>query len=117
MPTGDEIRQALRNLRPPPTRHIQIENIPRLYRKEMPGREEFEKFYEHFSTCPACKVRNHESYLEDFYFSDDPEKLKIKEQMLNLFEQLENYLDNITLGIPCCSCFELMFQNNKNYTY
>ena len=113
MPTNDEIRQALRNLRPPPTGHMQIENIPRLYRKEMPGREEFEKFYEHFSTCPVCKIRNHESYLEDFYFSDVIEKVKIKQQLLNLLSQLENYLDNISVGIPCCSCYELMFQTKN----
>lgn len=110
MPSGDEIREALRNLRPPPTHNssTQLVNIPRFYR------EEFKKFYQHFSTCPVCKIRNHENYLVDFYFSDDLEKIKIKQQMLDLLRQLENFKENIILGIPCCSCFERLFNTKNN---
>jgi len=108
MPSGDEIREALRNLRPPPTSPNYLTRIPRFYL------EEFKKFYQHFSTCPVCKIRNHENYLVDFYFSDDLDKIKIKHQMLDLLRQLENFKGKISLGIPCCSCFELMFNLKSN---
>jgi len=73
-----------------------------------------DKFIEHFDTCPICKCSNHLNYLEEFYFTADPQKVKMKQQLLNLLVNLDEEDKNLTVGIPCCSCFKEIFEEPGN---
>ncbi len=74
---------------------------------------EFKKFLQYFSICPICKKKNHYDALKKFYYSRDPSLMKLKEILLDLIEESENfndfYYNEINIGIPCCKCFELYF--------
>lgn len=76
-------------------------------------RARFEGFLSFFSNCPACGRANHKNYLRDFYFSSEPEKLALKEQLEHLMEEFQDdtviFLNKINLGIPCCDCFKTIF--------
>ncbi|TFF96165.1 MAG: GTP-binding protein [Promethearchaeota archaeon] len=88
--------------------------------KRNPSPEEkkvLEKFLELFKYCPVCHQANHEKYLKDFFFSNDPVKRRIKAYVLDLIEMSEDkwerrmFYNNITIGIPCCNCFNKFFKN------
>jgi len=72
-----------------------------------------DKFMEHFAFCPMCKTENHVTYLKKFYFSKKRKDIELKNQLLKLlvlsecFDEL--YYNKITLGIPCCDCFQSFF--------
>ncbi|MHA1281967.1 MAG: Rab family GTPase [Promethearchaeota archaeon] len=80
-------------------------------------KEKAKKFISFFSTCPICREENHESYLINFYFSKDPEDCKLKEKLLrfvNDSEIISNICKSeIKIGIPCCKCYELFFNDDK----
>lgn len=69
-----------------------------------------DKFIEHFETCPICKCSNHLNYLEEFYFTADPKKVIMKQQLLNLLVNLDEEDEKLTLGIPCCNCYKEIFE-------
>ncbi|MHA1334137.1 MAG: hypothetical protein ACTSPW_00130 [Promethearchaeota archaeon] len=70
-------------------------------------------FITFFSQCPVCHKKNHISYLKEFYFSEDPQKIRLKEKLLRLMENYEEfpylYKSEIVIGIPCCNCFKNFF--------
>ncbi len=71
------------------------------------------KFFDFFSTCPVCQGKNHKSHLHEFYFSANPNLKQLKERLVALIEESENfeevYVNKIKIGIPCCSCFDKFF--------
>lgn len=111
---SEDIANGLRNLRPPP----QSPPEPtRVYPGELPGTYYndpiLEKFLNVFATCPVCNSQNHQSYLEDFYFSTDLEKVKMREQLLEMLEH-DDSIENVKIGIPCCNCFDNIFGSRKS---
>jgi GTPase SAR1 family protein len=79
-------------------------------------RKELSEFLNFFKYCPICNSRNHSSYLKRFYFSKDKNKIKIKNQLLELIcgsRDFNNKNYNITLGIPCCECFQKYCKTSK----
>ncbi|MHA1293338.1 MAG: hypothetical protein ACTSQJ_11805 [Promethearchaeota archaeon] len=76
-------------------------------------KEKFHKFIDFFSICPICKSQNHKKYLYRFFFSADPNKKLLKKRLLRLIEEMEDfneiYYNNISLGIPCCNCYKIIF--------
>ncbi|MHA1688209.1 MAG: hypothetical protein ACTSUN_02560 [Promethearchaeota archaeon] len=74
------------------------------------------QFLEQFALCPICKKKNHLSYLNRFYFSKVPSVVRLRNSVLNLLEKFSNnnsqtFPKEITLGIPCCRCYEKIFTN------
>jgi len=76
-------------------------------------KEIWKKFLRFYSTCPICGKHNHENYLESFFLSSSPVKLKIKKFLIDYMEykeELDEYFSaNLKIGIPCCSCFNKYF--------
>ncbi len=72
----------------------------------------FKEFVDHFGMCPICKKENHIYNLKSFFYSKDPESLLLKSKLIKLYEKdLEySYSRNISLGIPCCSCYKKYFE-------
>lgn len=74
--------------------------------------QELLEFLKFFRNCPICFRENDTFYLESLYFSDKPEIVEIKKRLLSLMKKFK-YIDyksnKITLGIPCCECFETVF--------
>jgi len=72
-------------------------------------------FLKFFSKCPICRNKNHEDYLRKFYYSTSSESIKLKERLIVLMNNSEEfdkiYLNKIRLGIPCCGCFKEFFSN------
>ncbi len=81
-------------------------------------KEIFDKFLEYFSTCPMCKEKNHVHYLKRFYFSPDPCKVVLRERLLKLIDESQDfdvkYYQKINLGIVCCDCFKKVFESPLN---
>jgi len=73
-------------------------------------RKELAEFLTFFKYCPICNSKNHTSYLKRFYFSNDKNKIKIKQQLLELMRRSvdfkKRYYNRIIFGIPCCECFD-----------
>lgn len=80
-------------------------------------RSELQEFLEFFKYCPICNSLNHKSYLKRFYLSKDEIKMKIKQSLLALKDESEHfkkrYYNHISLGIPCCECFQKYFNDFK----
>lgn len=79
-------------------------------------KETYEKFLDFFSKCPLCSNTNHTSYLKKFYFTQKKDQRKLRDELIFLMEDSKviknHYKNEITVGIPCCSCFNQIFQNN-----
>ena len=76
----------------------------------------FIAFFLKFSRCPICNRQNHERYIQDLYYSqEDEEKSKLRDYLLNLIEDsryfTQKHSNSIKVGIPCCSCYRLIFEN------
>ena len=73
----------------------------------------YERFISAFSRCPICLVKNHKSNLNRIFFSKDSRTKKLKENLIHILNYSENfndnYLNNIKIGIPCCSCHNKIF--------
>jgi len=73
----------------------------------------YDKFLDFFLVCPICKRKNHISHLKQFFFSRNPDVLRLREKLLELIDKSKNfgmtYHWNMKLGIPCCSCFKLIY--------
>ena len=76
-------------------------------------KEILDNFVDFFSTCPVCNQENHKFYLKKFYFDTNVEIIQLKERLLELMEDINEFDDNnykkIVLGIPCCDCFKKFF--------
>jgi len=76
-------------------------------------RKYYQKFLNLFLICPICKRENHISYLKKFYLSNNPDLIKIRENLLEIIKKskvIDNNLQNeIKIGIPCCSCHKNLF--------
>ncbi len=74
----------------------------------------FKEFLQHFSICPICKSKNHFDSLKNFYYSREPILIKLKEKLLDLIDESNDfddiYYNDINIGIPCCKCFEMYFR-------
>jgi len=72
-----------------------------------------DQFMKYFASCPICKKENHLNYLKKFYFSKNRKTIELKKQLLKLMEISEDFYrffsNNIILGIPCCNCFQVFF--------
>lgn len=82
------------------------------YDKKIPTKEKeiFYEFVQAFNKCPICKNENHKEYLKNFFLSKNPESIRLKKRLLVLIKDSRNYYNKITLGIPCCNCFKLVFE-------
>ena len=73
----------------------------------------YKKFISAFSRCPICFGKNHKSNLTRVFFSKDSRTKKLKENLVDLLNFSENFddnhLNNIKIGIPCCSCHNKIF--------
>ncbi|MHA1669847.1 MAG: hypothetical protein ACTSV5_04620 [Promethearchaeota archaeon] len=76
--------------------------------------EEFKNFLDVFSICPICKSELHYNSLKAIFFSKNDKSMKIKNQLLNLLEDINNYgvpqYNNVKFGIPCCKCYKEIFE-------
>ncbi|TFF90767.1 MAG: hypothetical protein EU548_01315 [Promethearchaeota archaeon] len=77
-------------------------------------KEEFRNFLKFFSHCPVCGAENHQNYLKNFYFSNEYEKIYLKEQLLNLIHHKE-LLNKMVIGIPCCECYRKFFEKKEGF--
>lgn len=72
-----------------------------------------DRFLDFFSTCPVCLEKNHVQYLLKFYFSNAPDKIHLKNNLLRLMEEFDIKEDlssaKLHFGIPCCECFRKIF--------
>lgn len=77
-------------------------------------KEIFDNFLESYSKCPICNESNHKGYLMKFYLDSSPDKIQLKEKLLKLMKESKNfdeiYYNKISLGIPCCMCFNEVFE-------
>lgn len=73
---------------------------------------EFQKFINLFSICPICKKENHYDYLKNFYFNEEPENVQMRNTLLEIVKKSKKmaYNRNLTIGIPCCKCFNKIFK-------
>ncbi len=73
---------------------------------------QFQKFINQFSNCPICKKENHFDYLKNFYFNEDPENVQLKNTLLELIKlnDKNTIFNNLSIGIPCCRCFNEIFK-------
>lgn len=76
--------------------------------------ESFKEFAKQFSTCPICKRNNHFESLKNFYFSQEPDIIKLRERLSELVDESKDfddiYYNKINVGIPCCTCFSKYFK-------
>ena len=75
--------------------------------------KEYRKFIDYFIYCPVCHRKNDELYLSMLYFSTDPRKIKIKKFLLKLMISSKVDGKKVILGIPCCTCFDIHFNNRS----
>jgi len=79
-------------------------------------KDDLELFLDYFKYCPICRKENHKKYLQKFFLSNDPFKQKLKETVLELMDHTEGrwddriYYNKLTVGIPCCNCFNKVFK-------
>ena len=68
-----------------------------------------------FDQCPICKKSIHNNVgLKNVYKNMvDSDALRLKESLIRLVNNIEeirvDYSNKITLGIPCCDCYEKIF--------
>jgi GTPase SAR1 family protein len=85
-------------------------------KQEIEGEKELGLFMKYFKYCPVCHQENHKRYLQRFFLSKDPLKQSLRESLLELIQKSEEgwndriYYNKITLGIPCCNCFDKFFK-------
>lgn len=104
---SDRIIEAKTNLRPPPRPSLEVlEKLPQNYYNN----PLLNKFLGYFETCPICYKQNHKSHLLNFYFSENHEEIKLMRQLKNVIKYMEEGVKNIKFGIPCCSCFNKLFE-------
>jgi Ras-related protein Rab-11A len=72
--------------------------------------ENLEMFIYRFGTCPICHEPNHVDSLKSFYYSSDPTKIAIKNQ---LNAEKTNRIRDFQIGIACCSCYSKIFSDKK----
>ena len=76
----------------------------------------FNQFINFFSNCPICKKKNHKTALKNFYFDTDPFKVEFKDRLIELMEESHDFdnifFNRVRLGIPCCSCYDKLFEIN-----
>jgi GTPase SAR1 family protein len=74
----------------------------------------FKEFVDRFSICPICSQTNHYDNLKNFYFSREPDLVKLKDLLLDLMDKSDDfddlYYNDIKIGIPCCDCFDKYFR-------
>jgi len=80
-------------------------------------RKTYERFMKLFSRCPVCGEQNHDSYLQDFFFRTEPEKLAMRDSLVRLIEKTTDFDQvytngKLAIGIPCCNCFKKIFAKN-----
>jgi len=83
--------------------------------------ENFKEFLKAFSNCPICHRRNHFQDLRAFYFSESEGARHLLTQLMNLYSKSltfgETYYNDISIGIPCCACFNKYFKLNENFVF
>ncbi len=77
-------------------------------------RDLFHEFLEFYGYCPICKGKNHEEALGKFYFSKELDNIRLRDQLLDILEASKHdnksALNRVKLGIPCCNCYKLLFE-------
>lgn len=75
----------------------------------------FLKFSNFYSLCPICKNKNHIYNLKEFYFSKNPNLLRIREKFLEIHKKFNcpnNFSPKkIKCGILCCTCYNKYYKN------
>ena len=75
------------------------------------------KFTETYSICPVCKNKNHIHTLKEFYFSKEPNLLKIREKFIKIQKKTQNlfslYQNKVKFGILCCSCYKKYYKKKR----
>jgi GTPase SAR1 family protein len=79
--------------------------------------EEFKRFLDIFDRCPICKRENHFESLKNFYFNkNNTDIIKLRESLIHLIDKSINTkilpFNRISFGIPCCSCYKKIFNEN-----
>ena len=64
--------------------------------------------------CPKCGRRNTHFSLISFCRSTDAYKISLRKNLINLIKTHRDCKFNIRIGIPCCSCFNQVFENERN---
>ena len=76
--------------------------------------KKFLQFSDNYLICPICKKKNHIHNLKEFYYSKNPELMKIKERFLEIQEQKNDIkkliLDRVKFGILCCNCYKTYYK-------
>lgn len=77
-------------------------------------KELFHEFLEFYGNCPICKSKNHDEALSKFFLSQEPENLRLRDQLLDLIYAFDpdykSTRSHVKLGIPCCNCYKLLFE-------
>jgi hypothetical protein len=106
----DQMLNELNNLREIIANHPDLK-LKNLNEKQ---KEEYAKFIKYYSVCPLCGDLNHYRSLKKFYFDEDKQDIKkqlIKVMNSKIKRKIKNF--NFELGIPCCKCFKLYFENTE----
>lgn len=74
-------------------------------------RKECDEFVKFFSHCPRCRKPNPKYNLIGIFLDDSPEKIEIKEKLVNLMKQQKDTNPDVSVGVLCCKCFEELFDN------
>ncbi len=74
-------------------------------------KELFRNFLMSFSRCPICNKQNHSKNLESLFFSRETYKIELKKKLIALMKEINRslYYNKISIGIPCCECFNKIF--------
>ncbi|MBD3352714.1 MAG: hypothetical protein GF364_14600 [Candidatus Lokiarchaeota archaeon] len=80
-------------------------------------RRKLDKFTEFYSICPICGIKNHISYLWDFYMDRDGQKQQLKHILIVMMNKLGSQgvsmqlirNTSIKVGVPCCKCYRKIF--------
>ncbi len=88
----------------------------------LPGEDiRFTTFLKIFSRCPICNKNNHLENLKALYYNKNPEITKLKDQLINLFDDLSHIersgKGRVIIGIPCCSCYKTYYGENRELLY
>jgi len=75
--------------------------------------KEFVEFAEMFLMCPICYKENHIESLVKFFYSKDPADIMMRETLINLIENMDQY-KNVFVGIPCCKCYRKIFESEDS---
>ena len=74
----------------------------------------YDRFMKLFARCPVCGSSNHSTYLDDFYFRPEKEKIGLRDSLIRIISKTDNFdhvfsQTKLTIGIPCCNCFKKIF--------